>query len=55
MMIFFLTRTQAWNKEIEKFIFIMVTRVTIFIIYCTLDDFDNADPSSMQDAYYIST
>ncbi len=30
-------------------------KITIFIIYYTLDDFDLADPSSMQDACHIST
>ena len=30
-------------------------KFTIFIIYYTLDDFDIADPSSMQDACHIST
>ena len=30
-------------------------KFTIFIIYYKLDDFDIADPSSMQDACHIST
>ena len=30
-------------------------KFTIFIIYYTLDDFDIADPSSMQDVCHIST
>ncbi len=33
----------------------MKLKFTIFIIYYTLDDFDIADPSSMQDACRIST
>ena len=30
-------------------------KFTIFLIYYTLDDFDIADPSSMQDACHMST
>ncbi len=44
---------------VEKFIFIILIspslKFTIFIIYNTLDDFDIADPSSMQDVCHIST
>ncbi len=32
----------------------MSLKLTIFIIYYTLDDFDIADPSSMQHACHIS-
>ncbi len=33
----------------------MKKKFTIFIIYYKLDEFDIADPSSMQDACHLST